>query len=204
MNGQKDALNKLEEIHAQLAKSGIFKGYRSIYAAITGLIAFIATLFYPAFVEFPDSRGFVYYWVIVALINCIIAGGMILYQYKKTTTGFEKQKIRRVSAQFCTTIVAGGIVTIAITFSRPGMIPFLPGIWALLFGMGIMTIRPYLPTLIILGAFSYFLAGAVLFFIALEYPAELPMAMGMTFGLGQLATAILLYWTVERDENERT
>jgi hypothetical protein len=200
MNDSDDALNKLEEIHAQLAKSGIFKGYRSIYAAISGLIAFIAALFYPAFVEFPDSRGFVYYWVIIAFINCSIAGAMILYQYKKSTTTYEKQKIRKVSAQFLPVLVAGGIVTIILTFIEAKAIHLLPGIWSLLFGMGLLAIRPYLPHGLIISTFYYFLAGIFLFFIGLDHIALLPAAMGMGFGIGQLISAGLLYMTVERED----
>lgn len=197
-----NAINKLEEIHAQLAKSGIYRGYRSVYVAVSGLIAFIATLCYPAFVEYTVSRAFVYYWVAVALINCTLAAGMIFYQYIKTETRFEKQKILKVSAQFAHMFIAGAIVTIAITYSDSSYIPLLPGIWAVLFGMGIVTMRPYLPALVILAVFYYFLAGAVLFILSRTHPGLLAQAMGAGFGLGQLISAGILYWSIERGEDE--
>lgn len=203
MKDTDDAISRINEIHAQLAKSGIFKGYRSIYVSVSGLIAFIATLFYPGFVKDPDTRGFVYYWVTIAFINLFIAAGMILYQYIRTPSGFERQKIRTVAAQFLTIVAAGAIVTIPLTFSDPVFIPLLPGIWAILFGIGIVSMRPYLPRLTILAVIFYFIAGALLFYISQAHLDSLPIAMGVSFGAGQFIAALILYWSIERREDER-
>ena len=74
----------------------------------------------------------------------------------------------------------------------------LPGLWAVLFSLGLFASRRFLPRGVFLIAGYYLLAG--LFCLTLDPRAQAlsPWTMGITFGAGQTLTALFLYWTLER------
>ena len=72
----------------------------------------------------------------------------------------------------------------------------LPGMWSMLFGLGVFASRRLLPKATFLVGGFYLLAG--LFMISIRYAALAAWPMGATFGTGQIAAAGLLYFTLER------
>ena len=75
---------------------------------------------------------------------------------------------------------------------------YLPGLWAVLFSLGVFASRPYLPRIIGWVALYYLVAGTVLLAMAADSTSLSPWGMGLTFGLGQIASGIVLYWNLER------
>ena len=80
--------------------------------------------------------------------------------------------------------------------------PLLPGLWALLFGLGIFASRPYLVRASGWVALYFYAAGAALLWFARGPETINAWAVGGTFGVGQLLTACVLYWNLERDESQ--
>ena len=196
-----EALAKIEEIHHHLAKSGIYRGYRSFVVAFSGIIGILAAILQPLVVQGTDSFVFVGYWGAVAGINLILCTVMILYRFLFRETRFEQQKTLTVLIQFIPMILAGCLVTPFLAFNGAATIPLLPGVWALLFGMGILNVRPYLTNHTLIPALFYF-AGAGLLFYLRYYDAHwLTAGMGAVFGTGQLLSALVLYLGSERSED---
>lgn len=97
---------------------------------------------------------------------------------------------------------AGALVTVAVLRAAPATVPLLPGLWAVFYGLGVFASRPYLPRAIGWVALFYLGAGAVLLGLAGEGRSLSPWAMGLVFGPGQLALALVLHWNLERKEND--
>jgi hypothetical protein len=74
----------------------------------------------------------------------------------------------------------------------------LPGLWALFFSLGVFASCRLLPRAVCIAGVWYLVAGV----LALAWgqgPAALsPWTMGITFGIGQLLTAVILHFTLER------
>jgi hypothetical protein len=78
----------------------------------------------------------------------------------------------------------------------------LPGLWAMLFSMGIFASRRLLPRgMELIGGF-YLLAGLLCLALTPESSPPWPWTMALTFGTGQLLAAILLYVRLERGHGE--
>ena len=94
-------------------------------------------------------------------------------------------------AQFLPCVLAGGAVTAGVVRAGPELCRFLPGLWAMLFGLGIIAARPHLPAAVGTVGLGYILAGAVL--LSVDSP-EVPSGwtVGSVFGVGHLATALIL------------
>jgi hypothetical protein len=91
-----------------------------------------------------------------------------------------------------------GAVVTAILLQRAGSAAMLPGLWSMLFALGIWSSRPYLPKAIGLVALFYVLAGTWLLAGARGTHVPSPWEMGLTFGVGQSALALVLYLNIER------
>ena len=102
--------------------------------------------------------------------------------------------------QFVPCLVAGGLLTMVMAVSVPEGLVLLPGLWQILFGLGIFASCRLLPRAIWYVAAFYLLAGLGTLIVARGPMALAPWAMGGPFGIGQLMAAGVLYWTLERDD----
>jgi hypothetical protein len=203
MNDSSDAMNKISEIYSQLSKTGVYRGYKPHVIAFSGIISIIAAILKPYLILTQTSMNFIIYWVIIAVINLTICTLMILYQYFFKENQFERQKTLIIMIQFIPMIIAGGIATIFLSYNDGTSILLLPGIWAILFGMGIFNVRPYLTNLTIIAAIFYFISSIVLFYLKFYHVNLLSIGMGLTFGIGQLLSAFILYWSIEKNNHEK-
>jgi hypothetical protein len=99
--------------------------------------------------------------------------------------------------QFMPCLVAGALLTYVIVAFNGEQVWMLPGLWMVLFSMGVFASRRLLPKPTVLIAMYYLLAGLMV--LAMRRDAGLsPWTMGSVFGFGQLFAAGVLYWTLER------
>jgi hypothetical protein len=89
------------------------------------------------------------------------------------------------------------MLTYVIYHQAPESAWMLPGLWCILFGLGVFASRRLLPrATFAIGGF-YLLAGLTMLLMR-RGAAFSPWAMGLTFGAGQLSAAGMLYLTLER------
>ncbi len=191
------ALDQIAEIHAHIAKGEVYRGYRSVPIAASGLIGAVAAYLQPPALE-RDPIGFTAYWMLVAVAAMLVGSSEILYNYVVHETASGRRQTRKVVGQFLPSVVAGG--AIAICFCRVGesLVVLLPGLWAICFGLGTLASRPYLPRAAGWVAVFYYAAGFMLLWIARGAAAPGGWWIGATFGAGQLLAALVLWWNLER------
>jgi hypothetical protein len=192
------ALDQIAEIHQQLAKGEIYRGYRSLPVALSGLTGAGAAVI--AGGRARDSAAFVQYWVVVALIAACVGFSEIAYNYVMHDSSSGRRRTRCVLGQFLPAIGAAAALTVILVRVDSRLVALLPGLWAVCFGLGIFSSRPYLPRLSGAVALFYAAAGAYLLSSAQLGAAPGPWSVGATFGAGQLLSAAVLYWELERAE----
>lgn len=190
-----DALERLEAIHEQLDKGEVYRGFQVGGVAVAGALGFAAAALQDAFV---DVAGFAFYWTAVATACGLISTGSALWSLAFRDDAWGRRKTLRILGQFAPCVVAG--LAVAVAFSRARLDAFLPGSWALIFGLGLFACRPYLPRAIGWVCLFYLIAGCVL--LARAVPESTPSGwqVGGVFGLGLLAAALVLSWNVEREQ----
>lgn len=195
------ALSQISEIHEHLTRAELYRGYRSVPVALSGVLALLAAALQPVLVGTESPRGFVIYWVCVAIFGSVTAGGGIVRNYLREEDPRVRRKTRVVVGQLLPCLVAGIIATMAITpIGRPGIV-FLPGLWAMLYSLGIFASRPYLSRIIGWVALFYLISGTTLLLMAPQGGTLSPWGLGLVFGLGQIFGAIVLYWNLERNQS---
>jgi hypothetical protein len=94
--------------------------------------------------------------------------------------------------------VAGALITLVIDAYAASAFWMLPGLWAILFAMGVFASRPMLPRAMTLVGGFYLLAGLCALVWSHETKDFSPAVMGITFGIGQSLAAAVLYASLER------
>lgn len=196
------ALEQIAEIHGQIAKGELYRGYRSLPVAASGLMGILAAWLQPPALGAVYPAGFVLYWTAVAAGAAFVGTSEILYNYIVHDRAADRRRTRRVVGQFLPSAAAGGAMALCFTHLSPALVALLPGLWALCFGIGTFASRPYLPRASGWVALYYYLAGFTLLWTAQGTGSLSGWRVGGTFAAGQLLAAMVLWWNLERDVDE--
>jgi hypothetical protein len=200
----RDALTQIAEIRLQMARTEMFRGYRALPVAFSGVVACSAAVAQSLWIADParEVSSYLTLWVGAALLSTIAAGiGMILRARSGGTT-LSREITWLAVGQFTPCLAAGGLVTAILATSVPEALWILPGIWQILFSLGIFASYRLLPRATFGVAVFYLFTGAICLAAAHGESALTPWAMGVPFGVGQLYAAAVLYWTLERGHDE--
>jgi len=100
--------------------------------------------------------------------------------------------------QFLPCLAAGGLVTLVLACAAEESLRLLPGLWAVLFSLGIFASARLLPRAAFWIGHYYLAAGLLTLLFAQGEYAFSPLAMAGTFGIGQALAAGMFYWALER------
>ena len=196
----REALSQIAEIRARVAAAERFDGYRAAPVAVTGLLAVLVAVVQPRLVPAPaaDLTGYLALWLGTAAVAAAVAGSGIWLRHRRNTRPLAKQLTWLAVGQFAPCLIAGALVTLLIARRTPEHAALLPGLWQVLFSLGVFASWRLMPRAVLAVGVFYLLAGAVNLARGPD-AAFAPWAMGLPFGLGQLLTAAVLYWNLERD-----
>jgi hypothetical protein len=196
-----DAVSQIAEIHGQIAKGEVYRGWRATPVAMSGIVGLAAAWLQRLGLGADDPLAFVIYWSGVAAGAAAVGVSEIVYAALRSDlrTSFERRQTRRVAIQFLPPIAVAVVVTVTFVRLGAGLVALLPGVWALLFGLAIFAARPYLARGSGLVALYYALCGTFLLWGAHTAVARSPWAVGGVFGVGQLFGAAVIYWNLERE-----
>jgi len=193
------ALDQIAEIHGQLAKGEVYRGYRSVPVAISGVIGLVAAALQPSSLGTADPLGFVIYWAAIGVAAGFVGTSEIVYNYAVHEDASERRHTRRVVGQFLPSLVGGAAIAVCFTHLNASLVTLLPGLWAICFGIGTFASRPYLPRASGWVALFYYAAGFALLWFARGPEPLNGWWVGGTFGVGQLLAALVLWWNLERN-----
>jgi hypothetical protein len=129
-----------------------------------------------------------------------VGSSEIIYNYVVHEGGSHRRRTRKVLGQFLPSLVGGAAIAVCFTHLSAALVPLLPGLLAICFGIGTFASRPYLPRASGWVALFYYAAGFVLLWIARGPEPLTGWWVGGPFGVGQLLAAIVLWWNLERRE----
>ncbi|HEX4130354.1 MAG TPA: hypothetical protein VHZ24_09940 [Pirellulales bacterium] len=188
-----EALADLAAIRRQIAQVEQFRGYHTLPAAIGALLAGAAGALQPWIVPEPtqDLLRYVALWVAVA----IVAGSVSVFdvwQRHRNCDTLRGTLARLACEQFAPCVIAGAALTWTIVRFVPHVGWMLPGLWAILFSLGLFASCRLLPRAIIVVAGWYLLAGCFYLALGSSHTGLEPWRMPVIFGIGQAGAAVVL------------
>jgi hypothetical protein len=198
----REALAQIGEIRTQIVAATVFRGYRALTVAGTGVLAVFASMIQAVWLPAPESQlaSYLTLWIGVAVSSIGLVAAELVRRYAASESALVRQGILQAVEQFMPCVLAGAMLTMSLVRFAPASTALLPGLWAMFFSLGIFSSCRRLPQgCFLIGAF-YMAAGIVSIACARDAHALSPYAMGVTFGVGQLATAAVLYFALERKD----
>jgi hypothetical protein len=200
----RDALAQISEIRLQMARTEVFRGYRAAPVAFSGGLAFAAAALQPVLVPDPGRQvgAYLALWVGAAALGAIAAGAGMAVGMVNPASTWRRRITWLAVEQFVPCLIAGGLVTAVVAWHLPELLWLLPGLWQVLFSLGIFASCRLLPRATFGVGVFYLISGIATLALARGDLALSPWAMGVPFGVGQLLAAGVLYWTLERGDVE--
>jgi hypothetical protein len=200
----RDALTQISEIRRQVARTEVFRGYKSVPVAFSGVLALAAAGFQALWIAEPEQAvgAYLTLWLGAALVSALAAGVEMALRYCNVSA-IHRDITWLALELFTPPILAGGLVTLVLALSAPESLWLLPGLWQILFSLGIFASYRLLPRATWGVALFYMVTGVLCLVFARSDLALSPWAMGIPFGLGQFYAAGVLYWTLERTHVEQ-
>jgi len=187
-----DALQRVSDIHAQIARATYFRGYRAVPVASMGAVAFVGATVESLGAIGATAAAHAWYWLGIA----VLCGGIGALDMFRTRRSLPTRTVSIAVVQLLPSLFVG----LALGVLLADRAEMLPGVWTMVFGLGVLASRPYLPGAILGVALFYVCAGIGMAFAARTGTVPSPWEMGLTFGVGQFVAAAALRRPFHDDE----
>jgi hypothetical protein len=195
-----EAMRQISEIRACVARGEVFRGYRSLTVGFSGLLGVLAAAIQSRWVATPSSdlAGYLGLWTGVATVSVVVVAAELVWRSRVAGPGLSREMTRLAVEQFLPCIAVGILLTLSVSRYAPQVAWILPGLWALIFSLGVFSSYRLLPRQVFWIGVYYVVCGCGCLQWGQGEQAFSPWLMGVSFGGGQLLSAAILYWTLER------
>ena len=188
-----DAFDQIALIRRQVARAEMFRGYRAGTTAFSGVIAVFASHLTAKFEighGLRDGEYLSIWCAAAAVCLAVLALDITLRQWREPSA-LQRDLAWSAVEHFVPALTAGLLLTLVLMKFAYETVWMLPGLWMILFGLGIHASRRLLPRFSGLIA-GYYLACGLVVLSLRQWAAFNPWTMGVVFGLGQFMAAALL------------
>ncbi|HWB14259.1 MAG TPA: hypothetical protein VG826_33840 [Pirellulales bacterium] len=195
-----EALAQISDIRGHLARTETFRGYRSATVGFSAIVAVGAAGLQAALIPDPATatRDYLILWIGAAALCLAVTAVEMSVRCARAVSSLAVRHACLAAEQFLPCVVAGALLTAVLFRYAADALWTLPGLWSILFSLGIFASWRLLPRETFWVAVYYLLAGLLCLAAARGDSAFSPWAMGGTFGIGQGLAAAVLYHTLER------
>jgi hypothetical protein len=203
MNDLNKALGDISSIRRQVARTTEFRGYGPATLAATGGIAILAATAQALWLPDPVDHIPVYLaiWISTALVSSALIGVQTVTRAHRMHSGMADEMIRMAVEQFLPAAGVGALMTIVLVSFAPSVLWMLPGLWQVIFCLGVFSSCRFLPRPMVAAGVWYLLTGLICMTLA-DIRALSPWTMGIPFGAGQLLVAGILFFTAQEGSSE--
>jgi hypothetical protein len=196
------AAAEIGAIRSQLARSERFRGLGPNAFAATGVLAFLAGLGQAQWLAAPAAHlpTFLGLWIAVAAVSAGVIGYEMIARSRRMHSHLADEMIAAAVAQFLPAGAAGGLLTLILLYSAPQSLWMLPGLWQIVFGLGVFASCRFLPRSMALVGVWYLASGLACLALAQGAASFSPWSMAIPFGAGQALVAAVLYFSEPKDE----
>ncbi len=187
------ALADIGSIRLQLAQGTLFRGFGPTVVALTGLMALALAAGQAAWFDGPwSANAFFGAWVLAAVVSAGLVALEMIARTRRQHSGLADALLFNAIMNFVPAAAAGAVIGGIVLYVAPDAEWMLPGLCAMLVSIALFAAMRFLPRTVAIAGVWYFVAGAVVLFIASDTRTLSPWAMGLPFGIGQLLIAAIL------------
>jgi hypothetical protein len=200
MKQLEQALSEIAAIRGQMARTAEFRGYGPMALAATAALAALGALLQQHWVPHPLQTPVAYavLWSGLGAVAAALIASEAVARARRLHGGLADEMIRAALEQFLPAAVAGLLLTAVLVRYAPFATALLPGLWQIVFSLGVFATSRILPRGIAAVGVWYLATGLTAIAAANAGGAgPLPWMMGAPFMVGQALAAAIL-WRASR------
>ena len=199
----REALSEIRSIRGQMARYTEFRGYGPLTLTGTGLLAFVIAATQKLWVIdlVHEPARFLAMWIAAAVVSLTFIGFETMVRARRIHSFLALQMVHAAVEQFLPAIVAGILLTVVVARAAPQSLWMLPGLWQMLFSLGVFASCRFLPAGTFWVGVWYLATGMACLAIGPDVAAS-PWEMGIPFGVGHLAVAGVLQFGYRRNNEQ--
>jgi hypothetical protein len=195
MKELQQAISEIHSIRNQVARGTEFRGYGPVSIAASGVLALLVAALQARWLPKPARADLLLWfavWAGTAGVAVLLTGIETFARSRRVHRGFAKEMVQSAVVQFLPAVMVGMFLAVVILGRAAEESWMLPGLWELIFSLGVFASCRFLPPQMFAVGVWYLVAG--LCCLAAESVARSlsPWAMGIPFGVGQLMVAAVL------------
>jgi len=197
------ALADITAIRSQMARGTQFRGYGPVTVATTGLMALLAATLQALYLPDPTGSKFAWLalWGAMAALAVILTAAEMVARTRRVHGGLADEMLYAAAEQYIPAGVAGTLITVVLYRYAPASLWMLPGLWQIIFSLGVFASARSLPRGMFAVGVWYLAAGLAVLAASGNAPFS-PLAMAIPFGVGQFLMAFVLYRATGGDDGE--
>jgi hypothetical protein len=195
MKDLQQALAEIHSIRSHVARGTEFRGYGPASVAASGVLALLVAAFQTQWMTKHANSDFSIWlavWAGTAAVSLLLSSFETFTRARRVHRGFAREMVQSALEQFLPALVVGSLLTVVLLRVAPQECWMLPGLWQLIFSLGVFASCRFLPRQMFAVGVWYLAAG--LFCLAAGGATRTlsPWLMGIPFGAGQLMIAAVL------------
>jgi hypothetical protein len=198
-----EALGNIDVIRRHMARTEKFYGYRAFPTALGAAGAAAGALVQALWLGAGNVTlgAFLALWIPLAAVSGGYAAGDA-WQRRRRDSSLTGAMVRLACEQFVPCVLVGAALTLTIARFIPEIGWTLPGLWSIVFSLGLFASLRLLPSAILAAAAWYLVAGCTCLALGPERAGLSPWTMVVTFGVGQsIIAAVLARQPAEADDD---
>jgi len=194
MTELRQALAEIRAIRTQVARGTQFRGYGPRSIAASGVLALAVAAIQARWFAGSghDVPAFLEIWIATAALSVILSACETVTRARRVHDVLAREMTQAAVEQLLPALVAGLLLTVVLVKATPQVTWMLPGLWELVFSLGIFASCRFLPRPMFAVGLWYLAAGLACLTIAGVRQTLSPWCMGIPFGVGQLLVAFVL------------
>lgn len=197
------ALGDINSIRRQVARNTEFRGYGWATHAATGIIAVLAATVQRIWLQNPALHVAAYLgiWLSTAVACVALISVQMYTRTHRVHSDMADEMIRMAVEQFLPAAGAGVLLTFVLVHFASASAWLLPGLWQIVFSLGVFASCRFLPRQIALVGIWYLTTGLGCIALGSNH-ALLPWTMGFPFAAGQMMVAGILFFRAQEADDE--
>jgi hypothetical protein len=195
MKELQQALSEIHSIRTQVARGTEFRGYGPASIAASGILALVVAAAQTQWMA-KSAKGDLAVWLGVwagtAVVSVFLTGLETFVRARRVHVGFAKEMVQSAVSQFLPAVMVGFLLAAVMMRVAPEECWMLPGLWELIFSLGVFASCRFLPRQMFAVGVWYLAAGLFCLVAGSTTRSLSPWTMGIPFGVGQLLVAAVL------------
>jgi hypothetical protein len=195
MKDLQQALSEIHSIRTQVAHGTEFRGYGPASIAASGILALLVATVQTRWMAKSSKADLTIWlgvWAGTAVVSVFLTGLETFVRARRVHVGFAREMVQSAVAQFLPAVMVGFLLAVVMMRVAPEECWMLPGLWELIFSLGVFASCRFLPRQMFAVGVWYLAAGLFCLAAGSATRALSPWTMGIPFGVGQLLVAAVL------------